>query len=229
MKVLLWSLTVWSLFGAGVSFPQTPTSVQTGTGLDAVLERMDSVGREFRSLEADIERTKVVVFVNVRSTDFGKVYFAGAGDDSRIRLSISEPAEQHLLVADGKAQLYRPRINVLEEHDLGERGDIAEFLMIGFGASNQTLRDDYDVVLVGEEILAGIQTSILELEPKSERLSGMFPAIRLWVDQSRWIPVQSRLNEASGDYQIIKYSNIVLNGRFSSDVFKLDIPMDVLR
>ncbi len=223
LPFLRWSLALLALFGIGVSFAQTRSV------LDAVLEHMEAAGREFRNLEADIERAKVVVFVNVRSTDSGKVYFAGAGEDSRIRLSISEPAEQHLLVADGKAQLYRPRINVLEEHDLGERRDIAEFLMIGFGASNQTLRDDYDVAFVGEEMLDGIQTSVLELEPKSERVAGMFPTIQLWVDQSRWIPVQSRLNEASGDYQIVKYSSIVLNGRISNDVFELDFPRDVIR
>ncbi len=223
MRTPTWSLALLALFWAGVSL------AQTGSDLDAVLEHMEVSGRAFRNLEAEIERTKVVVFVNDRSTDSGKVYFDGAGEDSRIRLSIGEPTEQHLLVADGKAQLYRPRINLLEEHDLGERSDIAEFLMIGFGASNQTLTDDYAVALMGEEILEGIQTSILLLEPKAEPVAGMFPTIQLWVDQNRWIPVQSRLNEAGGDYQIVKYSSIVLNGRIPSGVFKLDLPEDINR
>ena len=217
MKSLLLSLALLPLLGTGVSIAQTPIE------LDAILENMATGGREFRSLEADIEKTKVTVFVNVSSTDFGKVYFAGSGDDSRIRVTISEPAEQHLLVADGKAQLYRPRIDLLEEYDLGDRGDMAEFLVIGFGASNQTLRDDYNVALEGETMLEGIQTSVLRLEPKSERLAALFPTIQLWVDQSRWIPVQARLNEAGGDYQIVKYSSIVLNGRIPSGIFELDI------
>ena len=85
------------------------------------------------------------------------------------------------------------------------------------------------VAFLGEAMLDGIQTSILRLEPKSERVAGMFPTIQLWVDQSRWIPIQSRLNEAGGDYQIVKYSDIVLNGRISNDVFNLDIPGDVIR
>ncbi len=223
MKRLWHPVAFWFLCGVGVSFGQTPTP------LDTVLEQMEAAGEAFRSLEADIERTKVVVFVNDHSTDSGKVYFAGAGEDSRIRLSIREPAEQHLLVADGKAQLYRPRINSLEEYDLRERRDIAEFLMIGFGASNQMLTDDYDVSIVGEAMLDGIQTSMLILEPRSERVAGMFPTIQLWVDQERWIPVQSRLNEAGGDYQIVKYSSIVLNGRVGNDIFTLDLPEDVNR
>ena len=112
LSALAWSLALSALFGGGASF------AQTGTGLDVVLEHLAAAGRDFQNLEADIARTKVVVFVDVRSTDSGKVYFSGAGEDSLIRLTISEPAEQHLLVANGRAQLYRPLINLLEEHDL---------------------------------------------------------------------------------------------------------------
>lgn len=208
----------------------TGTAVaQNEIGLDVVLDRMEAKGLEFRNLEAEIARTKVVVFVDVHSTDSGKVFFAGGSDDSRIRLTITEPAPQDLLISNGKAQLYRPRINQLEEFDLGERKNIAQFFVIGFGASNETLEEDYNVTLVGEEVLDGVRTSVLELEPKSERVAGMFPMIRLWIDQSRWIPVQTRLNETGGDYQIVKYSNIVINGRIPNDTFELDLPRDVNR
>jgi outer membrane lipoprotein-sorting protein len=202
---------------------------QTTVELDVVLEEMKATGLRFRSLEADIERTKVVVFVNDRATDFGKVYFSGGGEDSRIRLTITEPAVQELLVANGRAQLYRPRINYLEEYDLGDRRDIAEFLMIGFGASNQTLEEDYEVALVGEEALDGVPTSVLELKPRSERVAGMFPTIRLWIDQTQWIPLQSRVNQTGGDYQIVRYSNIEINERLPNDIFELDLPKDVNR
>ena len=207
----------------GALFAQNPLPLET------ILDYMEAEGLEFRNLEAEIARTKVVVFVNDRTTDSGKVYFAGGDNDSRIRLTITEPASQELLVAHGKAQLYRSRINVVEEYDLGERRDVAEFLMVGFGLSNTTLSEDYDVQLVGEELLDGVETSVLELKPKSERVSGMFPTIRLWIDQGRWIPLQSRLNEASGDYQIVQYSNIVINGQLPPDIFELDLPDNVNR
>ena len=223
MKASLGFLLPLSLLVAGV----LPSRAQTG--LDTVLEQMVAAGREFRHVEADIERTKVVVFVNDRSMDSGRFYFQGGGEDSRIRLTITEPAEQDLLVANGKAQLYRARINLVEEYDLGERRDMAEFLALGFGTSNETLADDYDIALSGEETVDGVLTSVLDLEPKSQRVAGMFPAIRLWIDQERWIPVQTRLNEAGGDYQIVKYSDIVLNGRLGNNTFELNLPRDVNR
>ena len=202
---------------------------QTRTSLDSVLSQMAATGSEFRNLVADVERTQVVVFVEFRSTETGKIYFQGGGDDSRVRLTIEHPTPQHLLMAEGRAQLYRPRINHLDEFDFGERRDIAEFFVLGFGPANQTLPDDYDVVLVGEEVVGGVQTSILELKSKSERVRGMFPTIRMWIDQSRWIPVQLYIYQASGDYQILSYSNIVINGRLAGDTFELDIPSDVNR
>ena len=211
------------LMGSGLSLARAQT------GLDTVLEQMAATGGEFRNLAAHIERTKVVVFVDVRSTESGEIYFQGGGDDSRVRMTISEPAPQHLLMAEGRAQIYRPRINQLDEFDFGERRDIAEFFVLGFGPANATLRENYDVALVGEEVVDGVQTSVLELESRSERVRGMFPTFQLWVDQSRWVPVQALINEASGDYQIISYSNIVINGRLPGDTFELDIPSDVNR
>ena len=206
-----------------------PAWAQSSYPLETILERMEEAGQEFQSLEADVRRTHVTVFVNVSTIDSGKMYFAGKGDDSRIRLTLTEPAVQDALVAGGEAQIYRQKINRLERYDLGERPDIAELLIIGFGASNATLDEDYDVALAGEETLDGIQTSVLELQPRSPRIARIFPTVRLWIDQERWIPVQSRLNQASGDYQIVKYSNIKINGRIPDDTFKLEVPSDVNR
>ena len=217
------------LLATGILVSTGSALAQSDYSLETVLERMAATGREFRSLEADIERTHVTVFVNARTIDSGKIYFAGKGEDSRIRLTLTQPTVQDALVADGKAQIYRPRINRLETYDLGERRDIAEFMIIGFGASNLTLPEDYDVAFVGDETVDGVETSVLELKPRSERIAGIFPAIRLWIDQQRWIPVQSRLNQASGDYQIVKYSDIKINGRIPGSAFELDVPSDVNR
>jgi outer membrane lipoprotein-sorting protein len=200
---------------------------QTRLPLDQVLDRMEAAGRQFRTLEADIERTKVTVIVDDHSTDYGKVYFARRGDASRIRLSITRPSQQELLVDEGKARLYFPRINQVQEYDLGENQDKAEFLVIGFGASNASLREYYDVTLAGEETVDGVPTSVLDLKPRSTEVSAMFSTIRLWVDQERWVPVQSRLTEVGGDYLIVKFSNIRTNGRIPESTFELRLPRDV--
>ena len=170
-------LSILLAFGAG------PLHGQVRLPLDTVLERMETVGREFRNLEADIERTKVVVIVDDHSTSSGKFYFARSGDSSRIRMNIEKPARQQLLIDKGMLYMYFPRIKQVQEFDLGENQDKAEFMAIGFGQSSADLLKYYDVTLVGEESIDGIATSILDLKPKSADFSAIFSNIRLWIDQ----------------------------------------------
>ncbi len=195
--------------------------------LDAVLTRMAAVGREFRSLEADIERTHVVVIVDDHSPSSGKVYFEAKGDDSRIRMAMDKPAPTDLLVADGKAQIYNPRTNVVQEFDLGDDPLVVQGLVLGYGPSAVDLMTQYEVTLGGEETVDGISTAVLDLKPRSERVLGMFSLFRLWVDQTRWVPLQARLTEAGGDYSLVKYSNIKTNERISGSRFDLKLPKNV--
>jgi len=218
-----------------LSLVSTVVGAQTQHSLDTVLDELAAKGMEFRSFEADIDRTKFTVFVNHSATDFGKVYFTGRGEDSRIRMTIFGQSDREmvvddLLIADGKLQVYSPGINqVKEREDLGDRQDIAEYFMLGFGPSNAELRQDYEITLVGQEVVGDVQTSVLDLEPKNPEVAALFTTIRLWVDQSLWIPVQTRVTELSGDSQTVLYSNRKRNEGISDSTFDLDLPSDVQR
>ena len=195
--------------------------------LDAVLENMGRVGASFRSMQADIERTKVTVIVDDKSIDSGTVYYSRRGDQSRIRLDIDEPRPQSLLIENGKALMYFPAIKQAQQYSLGDNQDKAGLLLIGFGPTSGDIEAYYEVELIGEAGAGSTATSIIELKPKSDRVAAMFTAIRLWIDQMRWIPVQTRLTEASGDYLVVTFKNIRLNGRLRDSVFDLKLPKDV--
>lgn len=195
--------------------------------LDQVLARMDEVGKTFRSMTAGIERTKVTVIVNDSAVDGGTIYFARQGKDPRIMLEITRPEQQRMLIDMGKALLYFPKLKQVQEYFLGKNQDKAEFLLIGFGQSNENIKRLYNAAVVGEEIINGRKTTILELKPKSTQFSAMFTSIRLWMDEQRWIPIQSKLTEASGDYMIVKFTNIKMNTKIPESVFKLKLPKGV--
>jgi len=55
----------------------------------------------------------------------------------------------------------------------------------------------------------------------------MYSTIRLWIDQQKWIPIQTKFVEAGGDYLIMKLTNIKLNARISESVFDLKLPAGV--
>jgi outer membrane lipoprotein-sorting protein len=47
------------------------------------------------------------------------------------------------------------------------------------------------------------------------------------MDQQKWVGVQIRTTESSGDYMILKFSNIKTNANISDSVFELKMPKDV--
>lgn len=215
---------VSALLLPGLLFPAAPQRHYT---LNEVLAKMEEVGKSFRSMQANMERTKVTVLVDDKYTDGGNVYFTRRGSDSRIKIDITKPEQQHVLIDQGKALLYFPKLKQVQEYFLGKNQDKAEFLLIGFGQSNENIKEYYNAAVVGEEVLDGKNTTILELQPKSAQVSAMYRKIRLWMDEERWIPIQTRLTEASGDYMIVKFTNIKMNLKIPESVFDLKMPKDV--
>jgi outer membrane lipoprotein-sorting protein len=218
MTVLL-LLCAWATLGV-TAYGQTFT-------LDQVLTKMEQNGKAFRSMESAIERTKVTVIVNDEYVDSGKAYFTVNGKETRIKFEFLKPDLQSLLIAQGKVLIYYPRLKMAQEYLLGENQDKTEFLLVGFGPSNQDIRRLYEAALAGEEVLGGKKTTVLDLKPKSAQALARFKAIRLWIDQESWTPVQSRVTEASNDYQIVKFTGVRINGRISDSVFDAKLPKDV--
>jgi outer membrane lipoprotein-sorting protein len=207
---------------------QSPaTRSQNTYTVDQALAKMDEVGKSFRSMQASIERTKVTVLVNDKVVDSGKVYFERRGQESRIRLRIERPEPQEMLIDNGKILIYYPKIKQAQEHVLGKDQNKAEFLLIGFGQSNQDIKKLYDITQQDDEVINGQKTTVLDLKPKSTQFSALFTTIRLWMDQQRWIPLQTRTTEASGDYMIVKFTDIKMNANIPDSIFSLKLPKDV--
>lgn len=222
MKKCLAALALFLTMSVPPSYAQTYT-------LDQVLAKLDQTGKNFKSLEAGIARTKVTILVNDRSTDTGKIYVSRQGDTTRAKIDFTAPTPQSLLLDKGKALLYYPKVKQAQEFDLGKGSGskAAGFFLMGFAQSGGDLKRDYDAALVGSEVIDGQKTTMLELKPRSKELAANIKSITLWLDEQRWIPLQTKHAEASGDYQISKLSNIKLNAGVPNSVFTLKIPSDV--
>jgi outer membrane lipoprotein-sorting protein len=79
------------------------------------------------------------------------------------------------------------------------------------------------VTIVGDESVDGKKTTVLELKPKRSSIK----EVRMWMDQQKWVAVQLRVTESTGDYFVLKYSNAKLNTNLPDSVFDLKIPKDV--
>ncbi|HKD65139.1 MAG TPA: outer membrane lipoprotein-sorting protein [Candidatus Acidoferrales bacterium] len=186
--------------------------------LDSLLARLDDSARNFHSLSADVERTKVTVVVNDRSTETGTILVRG----DRMLLELKTPALRTILRNGDNLFIYEPGLKRVEEFNLGKnRGLVDQFLLLGFGTGGKELRRGYGITLVGETLIDDRKTVELELAPKSEDVLKQFSKIQIWFDQSNWLPLQQQLFEAgSGDYMIVRYSKMVRNPNIPDSAFK---------
>ena len=89
--------------------------------------------RSFHSLTADLERTKVTVVVNDKSTQSGKI---SVRSDGKMRIELTQPDPQTILRDGDNFYIYNPKIHRVEEYNLGKKKSVVDqFLLLGFGTS----------------------------------------------------------------------------------------------
>ena len=221
LKRLLLACVFVCLSGAGVAALQG----HGGTSLESALDQLDTQAHGFHSLAADVERTKVTVVVNDRSTETGSILVRG----DHMRMEIKAPDARTILRTGDSFFIFNPKLNRVEEYNLGKYKAFADqYLLLGFGTPGHELKKGYLVTLRGEPTLDGKKTCELELTPKSEAMRNQISKIQLWFDESSWLPVQQQFFETgSDDYFVIRYSNIVRNAKIDENEFKPHWPKGV--
>jgi outer membrane lipoprotein-sorting protein len=189
----------------------------TGT-LEGVYRQMDSEAKDFRSVSADIERTKVTVVVNDRSTESGSLQVRG----DKMLLEMKVPDARTILRSGDSLYIYTPGLKRVEEYNLGKnRALVDQFLLLGFGTDSKEMQKSYLVTLMKEDKIDDRKTTELELTPKVGAVRAQISKIQIWLDESSWLPVQQEFYEAgSGDYSIVRYSKVVRNPDLPDSQFK---------
>ena len=195
---------------------------------DAVLQMMDKSAADFRSLTANVEHVKYTEVVKDTSTETGQIFVRR---DQKMRIEFAKPDPRTILRLGDSLFIYTPKINRVEEYDLGKnRATVDQYLSLGFGTKSQLVRKNYDVALTGEEEIDHRNTFLLELTPKSDDVRKQITKVRMWIDNSSWLPLQQQFFEAgSGDYLLIKYSNTMKNLKIPDSRFKQDWPKNAAR
>jgi outer membrane lipoprotein-sorting protein len=211
-----------------VSPARASVAQQGGSSLDAVLKQLDAHSADFQSLTADLERTKVTVVVNDKSTESGQIFVRR---DDKMKIEVTQPDARTILRDGDNFYIYNPKIHRVEEYNLGKKKSVVDqFLLLGFGTSGSSLKDSYNITLQGEETLDNHKVLKLELLPKTDEVKKQLSKIQLWLDESSWLPLQQQFFETgSGDYFIIHYRNINRNVRIPDNEFKPHWPHGTTR
>jgi outer membrane lipoprotein-sorting protein len=217
------------VIGAAAPWPE-PAEGQAKTGwtLENVLKQMDHEAKQFHSLIASVERTKVTVVVNDRSTDAGQIFVRR---DNKMLIELTEPSPRTILRSGDELYVYNPRAKRVDQYDLGKhRTLVDQFLLLGFGSTGKDLKKGYLLTLLGQPVLDNKRMVWLELTPKSEKVRNQIAKIHLWIDEATWLPTQQKFFETgSGDYFLIHYTNIVRNPRIPDSRFKHRWPKGVTK
>jgi outer membrane lipoprotein-sorting protein len=194
---------------------------------DSVVAHLDAAARDFHSLSADIERTKVTVVVNDRSTETGTILVRG----EKMILDMKVPDPRTVLRTGDTLYVYTPGLKRVEEYDIAKNRELVDqLLLLGFGTSGRELQSAYSITVGAETNIDNAKTIELDLAPKTGAVRKQISKIQIWLDVATWLPVQQQFVEAgSGDYSIVKYSKIVRNPSIPDAAFKPNWPKGTVK
>lgn len=185
-----------------------------------VLKSLEEAGRALKTMKADFVETKVSVLLDERTESRGDVLLQVPG---RFRWNYKAPQPGVMVVKDGRFARYVPQSKQVFRGPAKGEAD----LLVGFGPGAAGLGKKYDVTLLPEERVGSAATYVLDLKQRVGE-SGLFASIRLWIDKTRFIPLQTRLTEPTGDHTTVRFENVALNGPLGRSAFDLQLPGDVV-
>lgn len=200
----------------GLMIAAAPPAADAGS----VLAALEREGRQLVTMRADFEQARTNVVLDEKESTSGKVLLQVPG---RFRWDYLRPQPSAMAIKDGRFERYFPRTKQVFRGPARGEAD----LLVGFGPGSRDLGRKYEVTLAGEESVSGQPAWVLDLKPRAGQ-GGLFSAIRLWVDQQRSIPVQTRLTEPRGDFTVVRFDSVEVNPRLPADAFDLKLPKDVV-
>jgi outer membrane lipoprotein-sorting protein len=199
--------------------------------LNDLLARMDRSAASFRGMTAKLKRVSYTAVIKDLSEEKGSIAIkAQKQKDMQVLVDFTSPDAKTWAFRGRKAELFIPKINTVQEYDLGKHSKLLDqFLLLGFGSNSKDLAKTYDLKFGGEEAIEGQKTSKLELVPKSEEARQHLKKVEIWFSQESGNPVQQKFYMGSGDYMLVNYAETKLDANLPEQAVRLKLPANVKR
>jgi outer membrane lipoprotein-sorting protein len=206
-------------------------AASAAASLKEVLDRMDRAAASFQAVTAKVRKASLTAVINDETVEQGVLWMArSARKIVRMKIEFREPDPRVLAFAGRKGEVYYPKINTVQEYDLGRHGALVDqFLLLGFGTPGRELARDYQIRLAGAEQVAGLRADRLELVPKAKEARQHIAKVELWIADPGGYPVQQKFYTPSGDTTTITYTGVVINPPLSDSDLTLKVPPDARR
>lgn len=199
-------------------------------GYETVLEEMSRASEALTTLQADLVQVKSYPQLSLSDPpEKGRLYVQRTDAQTRLRLTILEPEPRSVAVTDGEYVFYQPKINQALVGKLAGHGGRGNAAFLSYLLGDLTdAEEDFDIRVLGEDVVDGEPTVCLRLSAKSGSKSP-YLQIDLWVHTELWLPIRQELTEVNRSLTRIDLQNISINEDIDERVFEIELPRDVER
>jgi outer membrane lipoprotein-sorting protein len=204
-------------------FPSPPQVEVAPLGLDDVLRAIETADEGLTSFEANMVTTDHFALFGDTEVETGTLAYLKPGF---LRRELVEPALHTLIVSEGMAKIYIPRINQAQYYpiDTSEEG---QKLVVPGMASAPELRAAYDVTLAEVQPDDGAgRVYVVELVPLPDtEAAKLWTSITLSVREAQWHPAERIVTvQHNGDTTTIELTEVVRNPDLKPSDFDLELP-----
>ena len=198
-----------------------------------VLSRMDASAPKFHGMSADITMVTFTSVINDTTSEKGTMEMQKLSPkDVRavIKLQTEGSNDQRVLAFKGSGvRIYSAANNTYQDYDIGKKGLLNQYLLLGFGSSGKELSESYKISLVGSETVAGSKTSKLQMIPKDPEVLQHLSSVEVWIPENEADPIQQKFYEPSGNYRQVTYEHVQLNPSFGKGSLDFKLPAGARR
>lgn len=198
--------------------------------LAPLLSKMDVAALQFKSMTAKVKRVAHTAVINEDNADSGAFSVKRSkGNELRMLSEVVEPDPKSVAYQGRKLEIYYPKIQTVQEFDVGKNKVVEQFFLLGFGTPRKELERDYAIKLTGTETIGGQKTARLELTPKSAQMMQHIKKVELWISEVTGYPLQQKFHQSGGDYNLVSYTDTRINPDLPDAALKLKLPRNVKR
>jgi outer membrane lipoprotein-sorting protein len=198
--------------------------------LNAIFAKMDRAAASFQGMSADLTETAHTAVINEDQVESGAIRMKrNKPGDTRMLVNFLKPDAKTVQLQGHTIFIYLPNSQVLQEWNLGKNSVLIEqFLLLGFGTTQKDLMAANDIRYLGADTAGGHPAAHLQLTPKSPEVLSHVQKIELWLSPATGNPLQHKIFQPGGDYQLFVFDNLVINPSDLTDAsLKIKIPKNV--
>lgn len=213
-------------------FCALPLSLGTAAAasLPDVLAKMDQSAASFEAMSAGVRKLSHTQVIDDNGEESGSILLERLKPRGlQALINFTAPDPRTVAFGGTKAEIYLPKLKTVQEYNLSKYSDILDqFLLVGFGTTGKELSANYDIKLGGEETVAGVSATRLDLTPKTEARREKLKLLQLWITDGGY-PVQQKFLQPSGDFTVFTYTDVKVNPPLAGDALKLKVPKGTKR